>query len=830
MKIENDRSSDKKNPTVIRVVLNVPTNDGLFDYEVPEELQQKALPGCLAAVPFQNDLMQGVIWKVDVIPETTSLRKIIQVIDAIPVLTKPQMMLAEILSERCLAPLFECINLLLTEKFRKLSQTQFTLIKQQPLVQGAQSTFLSEDKKITIRKQVLAAFPDLNVPITPSELDQVVGKNRWRNAINSLISDGFVRKDTVFQISDYKPKMVRAAKIIREPNENEWSKLSRIDEKNENRKKVLRFLLDHAYAIPLQKLSEVTGAERSDLLYLEKKELISIIEIEVWRNYEFNLEENYPSEQISLNSEQLHAMKIMEAGLQNAKEKKPILLHGVTGSGKTELYLQAAERTIASGKQVLVLVPEISLTPQILSRFQKRFPEKAGIYHSRLSTGERYDTWRRARNGQLQIVIGPRSVLSIPLPNIGLIIVDECHDDSYYQTESLPYFSAVQAAADYAKLCHAQLILGSATPTTAQMYKAEQSEWKIVKLLNRATGVQKPAIRLVDMRQELKAGNRSVFSRLFSQELETTLSLNKQSILFLNRRGSASYIFCHFCGYEFRCPKCEIPMTSHAQNSQLVCHFCGYSQLQPERCPACGHAEIRHFGTGVEEIERILTVQYPDARLIRMDAETTTRKGQHEQMLTAFARHEADILIGTQMVAKGLDFPDVRMVGIILADVGTNFHDYRVDEHTFQMLTQVAGRAGRAQEKGIAILQTFQPTRYSIRAVVRGDFYDFYRHELQFRKEIGYPPYSRMIRLEISDPVSGKAESRAYQLLSDIKQLMDSEQHRATKIIGPAPCFFPRINGKFRWHIILRGPDPLPIVSKINTEKIRVEVDPPSLL
>ena len=830
MKIENDRSSDKKNPTVIRVVLNVPTNDGLFDYEVPEELQQKALPGCLAAVPFQNDLMQGVIWKVDVTPETASLRKIIQVIDEIPVLTKPQMRLAEILSERCMAPLFECVNLLLTEKIRKLSQTQFTLIKQNPLIPGAQSTFLSKAKKSTVREQVLAAFPDLNEPITPLKLDQTIGKNRWRYTISSLISEGFVRKETVFQISDYKPKMVRAAKIISDSNENKWEKLSKIPGRNEKRKKVLRLLQEHSSAIPLQKLYEETGAERSDLLYLEKKGLISLMEIEVWRNYEFNLEENYPSEQISLNSEQLHAMKIMEAGLQNAKEKKPILLHGVTGSGKTELYLQAAERTIASGKQVLVLVPEISLTPQILSRFQKRFPEKAGIYHSRLSTGERYDTWRRARNGQLQIVIGPRSVLSIPLPNIGLIIVDECHDDSYYQTESLPYFSAVQAAADYAKLCHAQLILGSATPTTAQMYKAEQSEWKIVKLLNRATGVQKPAIRLVDMRQELKAGNRSVFSRLFSQELETTLSLNKQSILFLNRRGSASYIFCHFCGFEFRCPKCEIPMTFHAQNSQLVCHFCGYSLPLPEKCPACGHAEIHHFGTGVEQIERMLSKQYPNARLLRMDAETTTRKGQQEQMLAAFARHEADILIGTQMVAKGLDFPDVRMVGIILADVGTNFHDYRVDEHTFQMLTQVAGRAGRAQEKGIAILQTFQPTRYSIRAVVRGDFYDFYRHELQFRKEIGYPPYSRMIRLEISDPVSGKAESRAYQLLSDIKQLMDSEQHRATKIIGPAPCFFPRINGKYRWHIILRGPDPLPIVSKINTEKIRVEVDPPSLL
>lgn len=830
MKIENDRSSDKKNPTVIRVVLNVPTNDGLFDYEVPEELQQKALPGCLAAVPFQNELMQGIIWKVDVIPETASLRKIIQVIDEIPVLTKPQMMLAEILSERCLAPLFECVNLLLTEKIRKLSQTQFTLIKQNPQIPGAQPTFLSEAKKSTVRDQVLAAFPDLNEPITPLKLDQTVGKNRWRYAINNLISEGFVRKETVFHISDYKPKMVRAAKIISDPNGNEWIKLSNSPERNEKRKKVLRLLQEHSSAIPLQKLYEEAEAERSDLLYLEKKGLISLMEIEVWRDYESNLEENYPSEQISLNSEQIHALNIIEAGLQNTKEKKPILLHGVTGSGKTELYLQAAERTIAAGKQVLVLVPEISLTPQILNRFQKRFPERTGIYHSRLSTGERYDTWRRARNGQFQIVIGPRSVLSIPLQNIGLIIVDECHDDSYYQTEGLPYFSAVQAAADYAKLCHAQLILGSATPTTAQMYKAEQSNWKIVKLFNRATGVQQPIIRLVDMRQELKAGNQSVFSRQLSQELETTLSLKKQSILFLNRRGSASYVFCHFCGYEFRCPKCEIPMTSHAQNSQLVCHFCGYSQLQPERCPACGHAEIRHFGTGVEEIERILTVQYPDARLIRMDAETTTRKGQHEQMLTAFARHEADILIGTQMVAKGLDFPDVRLVGMILADVGTNFHDYRADEHAFQMLTQVAGRAGRAQEQGLAILQTFQPARYSIRAVVKGDFYDFYRHELKFRKEIGYPPFSRMIRLEIADPVLEKAESRAFQLASDLKKWIDSEEHHATRMIGPAPCFFPRINGKYRWHVILRGPDPLPIVQKINTEKIRVEVDPPSLL
>ena len=831
MKIQPDMESHK--PVIVRVIVNIPINDGQFDYEIPEEFRSKILPGCMVAVPFQKEMMQGIVWALDVLPEKLPVRRVDHIIDESPVLTNAQMRLAEILSERCLAPLSDCVNLLLTEKIRKISQTQYFLIDEEDNSSVSQSSFFPDEKKIPVRDRILELFTNKYGVLTPDILAKTFGKTNWRNAMDVLINKGAVRKETIFtDVSDVKPKRIRVVSLTADTQKiaEVWETLSRDPFPLERRQAVIRFLRENPGENPISEITKQTRATLSDLNSLKKRELISINEMEVWRDYEPELNENYPSQQITLNTEQLNALKIIQAGIGNEAGKIPILLHGVTGSGKTEIYLQAAEKVLQSGRQVLVFVPEIALTPQILNRFQKRFPGITGIYHSRLSDGERYDTWRRGRSGQFRIIVGPRSALSVPLQDPGLIIVDECHDDSYYQTEGMPFFSAVQAAADYARICNAQLILGSATPTTAQVYKAEQSGWKIIKLTSRATGVSQPVIRLIDMRQELKAGNRSVLSRQLSQELSTTLSMGKQSILFLNRRGSASYTFCHFCGFDFRCPKCEIPMTWHNQQKQLVCHFCGFTQQQPDKCPQCNHHEIRRFGTGVEQVEEILSKEFPDARVIRMDADTTARKGDHERILAAFAKHEAEILIGTKMVAKGLDFPDVRLVGIILADVGTNFHDYRVDEHTYQMLTQVAGRAGRADNRGLAILQTFQPDRYSIRAVVAGNYDDFYSHEIRFRREIGYPPFSRMVRLEISDPDSAKAEQRSLALAEELRKIIGSEKFNATKLIGPAPCFFPRLNGKYRWHIILRGPDPVSVVREIDRSRIRVEVDPPSVL
>ena len=476
-----------------------------------------------------------------------------------------------------------------------------------------------------------------------------------------------------------------------------------------------------------------------------------------------------------------------------------------------------------------MLVPEIALTPQILARFERRFPGQVGIYHSRLGEGERYDTWRRGRNGEYRVIIGPRSALAVPLPDLGLILLDECHEDAYYQTNERPFFSAVRASSDYAEITGSQLVLGSATPTTAQMFKAERSGWKIVTLKKRATGVRPPRVMLADMRSELRNGNSEIFSRALVREIGRTLEMKKQVILFLNRRGTASYTFCHSCGESLKCPNCDIPYTWHASRNRLECHYCGMTMAMPDVCPVCGSGEIRQFGAGVEKVEELIRQKFPEAGIIRLDADTAEGVGKHEKLLSGFARHEADILIGTQMVAKGLDFPDVRLVGILLADVGVNFHDYRVDEHTFQMLTQVAGRAGRSAEQGLAILQTFQPDRYSIRASVSGDYERFYCNDLAYRRVMGYPPFSRMLRLEIREKDPDYASTRILELASFLKEKI-REDGLKVRLIGPAPCYFPRLNGKYRWHIILRGSDPVRLVRDLELPGVRIEVDPPSLL
>ena len=571
-----------------------------------------------------------------------------------------------------------------------------------------------------------------------------------------------------------------------------------------------------------------TGARRDDLLTLEKLGRIRLDRREVWRSHRHYMKEDR-EQTVLLTAEQEAALETITEGMRGDSPADPVLLHGVTGSGKTEVYLRAAAEAIRLGKQVLMLVPEIALTPQILARFERRFPGKVGVYHSRLGEGERYDTWRRGRNGEFRVIVGPRSALAVPLPDLGLILVDECHEDAYYQSGERPFFSAVRAASDYAELTGAQLVLGSATPTTSQMFKAEHSDWKIRTLKNRATGVKPPRVLLADMRAELKSGNSDIFSRALVREIGRTLEMEKQCILFLNRRGTASYTFCHNCGEALKCPSCDIPYTWHASRQRLECHYCGSVTEMPEVCPVCGSAEIRQFGAGVEKVEELIGKMFPDARILRLDADTAEGVGNHEKILSGFARHEADILVGTQMVAKGLDFPGVRLVGILLADVGANFHDYRVDEHTFQMLTQVAGRAGRAADQGLAILQTFQPDRYSIRAAVSGDYDRFYQNDLAYRRVMGYPPFSRMLRLEVREADAEFARQRIFELASELKAKIRREQLRI-RLIGPAPCFFPRLNGKYRWHIILRGADPVKLVRPLELPGVRIEVDPPSLL
>jgi len=512
-------------------------------------------------------------------------------------------------------------------------------------------------------------------------------------------------------------------------------------------------------------------------------------------------------------------------------------------------------------------------------RFVSRFPGQVGLVHSRLSDGERYDTWRRARLGLLPVIIGPRSALFTPLPDLGLIVVDEFHDDSYYQEEAAPFYHAAAASVMYARLANAVCLLGSATPDVVSLYRAEHGSWHKLSLPVRilahreaverqakqlglampfppadpamavqpsgspaseaspsetppseAASLPLPAVQVVDMRQELKAGNRSIFSRPLQEELCRVVEAGLQAILFLNRRGTATFVFCRSCGASLRCPRCDIPLTFHSSPDALLCHYCGYRRSNPKACPTCGSATMRQYGTGTERVEREVQELLPQARTLRWDAETTRQKGAHELILAHFAAHRADVLIGTQMLAKGLDLPLVTLVGVVLADVGLNLPDYRANERTFQVLTQVAGRAGRSLLGGQVILQTFQPEHYTIQAAAGHDYASFASRELAYRRQLRYPPFYRLVRLEYRHRQPGRAEEEALAMGDRLRDWLAREDRRATEMIGPVPCFFAQLHGFHRWQIILRGPDPASLLRGRTLGDWRVEVDPPSLL
>ncbi len=558
------------------------------------------------------------------------------------------------------------------------------------------------------------------------------------------------------------------------------------------------------------------GCNLADLQELDERGLIVLRETEIWRDPLEQLEETRDGMQdvapLELTPDQRSAWQAIQAALQSfSQPQSPFLLLGVTGSGKTELYLRATAETLRRGRQAIILVPEIAITPQTVRRFLVRFPGQVGLLHSRLSEGERYDTWRRARLGLLKVVIGPRSALFAPLPEVGLIVADECHDGSYYQSEP-PFYHAVDAAKAYARLSGAVCILGSATPTILQNHQAENGQMvrlglpvRIPNLNAPAANAGLPPVTIVDMRAELKTGRRGIFSQALVQGLERVLERGQQAILFLNRRGTATYVFCRACGTVAKCPQCDSPLTYHLEDltpttadragarpdqAELRCHHCGYSRKMPAKCPHCQSNQMRAYGLGSEKVESEAKALFPNARVLRWDWETTRQKNAHEIILSHFAAHRADILVGTQMLAKGLDLPLVTLVGIVLADVGLNLPDPFGAERTFNLLTQVAGRSGRSALGGQVVLQTFQPEHYAIQAASRHDYAGFYARELEERRQLGYPPFSRLVRLELRATDPARVEAEARLLAGRLSQEIASEVASSNGFDWPGALFF----------------------------------------
>lgn len=476
------------------------------------------------------------------------------------------------------------------------------------------------------------------------------------------------------------------------------------------------------------------------------------------------------------------------------------LIHGITGSGKTRIYMELIRRTLLEGKQAIIMIPEISLTYQTVKRFFDVFGDRVSIIHSRLSPGERYDQLERARHGDIDIMIGPRSAVFTPFSNIGVIIIDEEHESSY-KSETIPKYHARETAIFRAGLHHARVILGSATPSVESYYKALHGEYRLHTLSFRASGAV-AQVSVADLRAELEAGNKSIFSRRLASLIEDRLAKKEQIMLFLNRRGYAGFVNCRKCGEVLQCPHCDISLTYHS-GERLVCHYCGYTTRMPQLCPSCHSRYIAPFGTGTEKVEALVHKQFPSARVLRMDADTTAAKGSHERILSQFAAHQADILIGTQMIVKGHDFPLVTLVGIIAADLSLYAQDYRASERTFQLLTQAIGRAGRKSDHGEAVIQTYHPENYSIVAASRQDYKEFYNQEILYRTMSGYPPVMQIMAILITSDQLEDGRAAGEWLKTELEHMQDADCH----VIGPVDAGIFKLKDRYRTVLYLKHSD-----------------------
>ena len=550
--------------------------------------------------------------------------------------------------------------------------------------------------------------------------------------------------------------------------------------------------------LPYQLVTGKMNVASSTIHSLEKQGVFQIVTTREYRNP--SMRSDRKVEKPVLSGEQQQAV---DGILKSMEEAEPgvSLLHGITGSGKTEVYMELIEKNISMGKQAIVLIPEIALTFQTLMRFYARFGDRVSVLHSRLSDGERYDQYERARTGQLDVMIGPRSALFTPFMQLGLIVIDEEHENSY-KSEKMPKYHAREVAEYIAKRDHAALVLGSATPSLESYYRALKGEYRLYELKCRPQNAVLPRVHIADMRKELKEGNKSFFSRKLKELMLERLLREEQIMLFINRRGYAGFVSCRECGYVVKCPHCDVSLSQHhgdgmyqKKEQKLICHYCGYQTDMLMECPECGSPYIAGFRAGTQRIEEELKKWYPSVRVLRMDADTTRKKEDYEKILSSFAAHEADVLIGTQMIVKGHDFPNTTLVGAIAADLSLSVGDYRAAERTFQLLTQAAGRAGRGDKKGEVVIQTYQPDNYGIVNAAKQDYLSFYQEEILYRRLAGYPPAQHMLAVQIFAKEEADGMALAERVAGELSELLSERREKEhTQIIGPAPAAVARIN------------------------------------
>lgn len=610
--------------------------------------------------------------------------------------------------------------------------------------------------------------------------------------IKLMLAPGTKRKN---EVQDKKIRVVYLKKDIEEIEKE----IEQGEIKSEKQKRILQFLKDNEGASTTE-IEMFTDCSNAILKTLEKNEYIEFIEKKIERNplISKNVEK---TENLKLTEEQQEAYDEIEEKIEK-EENQEYLIYGITGSGKTEVYLQLIEKAINKGKVAMMLIPEISLTPQTVERFIGRFgKETIAILHSKLSIGERYDEWNKIKEGKAKIIIGTRSAIFAPTDNIGIIIIDEEHDSSY-KSESTPRYNAKEIASILGQQGNFPVVLGSATPEISTYYKTQIGKIELLQLTKRANKSELPQIEIVDLKQELANGNRSMLSVSLYQKIEANLKNKKQTILFLNRRGYSTFIMCRDCGYTIKCKNCNISMTYHKKENKLKCHYCGAEQQVATTCPSCKSTKIRYFGTGTQKLEQEINKIFPNAQTIRMDVDTVTKKNSHEDILDHFRNDNIDILIGTQMVVKGHHFPNVTLVGVIAADSSLNIDDYRAHERTFQILTQVAGRAGREGTEGKVVLQTYNPENFCIELAKEQDYNEFYKTEIALRKQLKYPPFCDIIVISFNSKKEEELQRATRFVYEYIKTKLDKQYYA---IYEPMPSPIDKIQNKIRWRMIIKG-------------------------
>ena len=796
-----------------------------YTYEIPIGLNIAL--GHAIWILFGAKRVQGIVISLTNVPPVQPTRFVESLSEEKPVLTERQIQLVKWVSSQYHVSLFQSALLFLAPSFRRRN-TAF--VKLSPTVKREEQNKLTQNETKVVdylAEHGQAAVPSLRRSLGPSGM----------NALRKLEKEGIAVREIKNESKKLEPRTRKFLELSISGDELKKA-LKDLQDRNATRQyQLLQFLSEENKSLAQIDALKSTGATSSVVLALEQKGFIRRSEQYVHRDLLVNLEAPL-SAPLSLVPKQNEALTKIVSSLDNKKRRKPFLLYGITGSGKTEIYLQALAEVIKRGKQGIVLVPEISLTPQTIQRFSERFPGRVGVLHSQLSQGQRRSEWQAIKDGAFDVVIGPRSALGAPLPNIGLIIIDEEHDAAYKQQDPAPRYHARELAEEIAHLENAVLVLGSATPDISSYHKTTTGEYELLTLPERIVPDGNNAIRLeslprvniIDMREELKAGNTSIFSRALHNGINETLARHEQAILFLNRRGTATSVQCRSCGYIERCKNCSTAYTFHAPNA-LRCHQCNASVTTAKICPECRSEKIRFVGIGTERVVREVLKSFPTARVLRWDRDTATGQNAHKKILDAFLKHEADVLVGTQMLAKGLHFPLVSLVGAINGDIGLHLPDFRAAERTFQVLSQVSGRAGRGTTQGNSIVQTYDPENYAMQAVKQISFEDFYEKEISFRHMLGYPPFTNMIRLICTHPSESRAEINATKMAQRLRDEISLKGLSEIKLIGPAPAYIQRVRGRYRWHLIIQGARPGQILDNIalgNTWTI--DVNPVSLI